>query len=520
MLRMTPLTTADLKVADMAFDMIPNYLNTAQIVMLIVALALVLVFYLLLFIFAPRRKTWPKMKQTAISFVLVCAVTAGTWAFCERTQIIPHNFENLWDAYHDYGVPYCFLNTWLNKGVSKPDGYSAAQVSQWAQGGAEYARPDVQPNVLFVMCEAFSDLSEDPAFAYSAENDPLAGYKAVISSENAVSGHIVVNNFGAGTANTEFDVLTGIQTGMLGSTSSFRVIHKSLNALPRAYARTGYQTYFMHPGQSWFYNRDSVYEFLGMEDRVFLDAFDGAQWKGSMISDASCLDQLKADFSSKLEADEPLFAYTVTIQNHQAYNYSKYDFLPDRVPLSIDISDEAMEALSVYMQGVRDSSQMLFELTQYLETLDEPVLLVFFGDHLPTLLGDYGVYRELGMPVGNTDSPEAILRTYETPYILWANTAYAAQCDFAALDAPARISANYLGALVYELTGMGGTDPYFDDLMQLLRELPVISHNAYVLPDGTVTNVLSDEQSAIVERLDHWKYYRLKDEALITTEYR
>ena len=88
------------------------------------------------------------------------------------------------------------------------------------------------------------------------------------------------------------------------------------------------------------------------------------------------------------------------------------------------------------MEGVRDSTAMLTKLCNYLDTRPEPVLLVFYGDHLPALRQDYGVYQELGLPIGMTDTSAHVLETYETPYLIWANEAYAPDCDFDALELP------------------------------------------------------------------------------------
>lgn len=424
--------------------------------------------------------------------------------------------SNVPKVFEKCGFVYCFLHNYRLYEVEKPDGYSASEVAQWAQTD-ENELPQMLPNVIFVMCEAFSDLSEQEVFAYTEENDPLAGYKAVASRENAVSGHLIVSNFGAGTANTEFDILTGIQTNMLaeGTTSAFRTVHRNLNSLPRAFAAAGYQTYFMHPGKAWFYNRESVYDYLGISDSVFEEAFTKEDFKGDYISDAAFLEQLKQDLSQRMRSDEPIFAYTVTIQNHQAYPYSKYGFEPPDAPVHCDLTDAQTETLAVYMEGIRDSSEMVLALADYLDTLDEPTVLVFFGDHLPALLADYGVYRALGMDIGKTDTIEQVLATYQTPYLIYANEAYGDAFDPAELDIAERFSSTYLGALVYETVGLNGIDPYFDELTQLRRELPVICHGCYVLGDGTMTREPTQRIDEILWRLDCWKYYRMKDENLI-----
>lgn len=419
-------------------------------------------------------------------------------------------------VYQNCGFLYCFLHNYQLYEVSKPAGYSAAEVSGWAQGGAQYAEPEVQPNVIFVMCEAYSDLSEAEVFQYTAENDPMAGFKEIAASDRAVSGHVVVSNFGAGTANTEFNVLTGIDSNSLtgSQTSAFRVIHRGLNSLPRAYLRAGYSTYFMHPGYDWFYNRESVYTFLGVRDQVFNEAFDESDKKGQWISDEAFYDQLVADVDARLVSDAPLFAYTVTIQNHQAYPYSKYGFEPAAAPVSVALTDAQTETLAVYMEGVRDSSNLLVKLAEYIDTIDEPTLLIFFGDHRPALLEGMALYEALGLHFNREGDGASVIDTYSTPYLIYANAAYAPYCDFASLELPERFSSNYLGAVVYELTGMKGIDPYFDTLTDIRRELPVLSHGYLMLSDGRIVSELPEEKQVLCEQLDKWKYYRLIDEPL------
>ena len=425
--------------------------------------------------------------------------------------------SNVPEVFRLCGFPYCFLHNYDLYPIEKPEGYQKSTVEQWAsEDAAEYTKPSVQPNVIFIMCESYSDLSDEDVFQYAEEDNPMYGFHQLAASDRARSGHIVVSNYGAGTANTEFDVLTGIQTNMVSpnNVSSFRVIHKSINALPWDYQAAGYTTYFTHPGYSWFYNRDNVYKFLGMEERVFNESYTDADRKGTMISDEAFYEHLTATLDEKLGGDKPLFAYGVTIQNHQAYPYSKYGFEPEKPPLSTTISDSAMETLSVYLEGVRDSTAMLEKLCDYFDSREEPILLVFYGDHRPALGQDYGVYRELGLMTGETDTTDEILDTYKTPYLLWANKAYAPDCDFDSLDLPETISSNFLGAAVYELTGMTGTDPYFDTLEELRRSLPVISHGVYVDGTGTVSTETTDSQEDVLRRLAWWKYYRLKDEPL------
>ena len=147
-----------------------------------------------------------------------------------------------------------------------------------------------------------------------------------------------------------------------------------------------------------------------------------------------------------------------------------------------------------------------------LEEMEEPVVLVFFGDHLPYLGDNQLAYAELGF----TARPEwDALTSYETPYVIWANDAAAQALDWeaavASLDLPedGRLSASFLGAAVLELTGRTGESPWFDFLNQLRRELPVVQKQAYQVADGTVTDQLTEEQAAKIAKWRQWSYYKL-----------
>lgn len=421
-------------------------------------------------------------------------------------------------VYNTYGFPYCFLHNLDLYPIDRPEGYDQARVDGWKGQTLEQETP-VEANILFVMGEAFTDLAGEPVFSYGPGESPLTAYYAVAESPQAISGDLVCSNVSAGTANTEYDVLTGMMTNYISehTTSSFRAVHRNVESLARVYGGAGYDRWFMHPGHDWFYNRCNVYRYFGMEDQTFEEAFTQEDYTGSYISDEAFLRVLEENWSALTGAQDRTFAYTVTIENHQSYGYSKYSYaVEEPLPVTVDISEEVREQLSVYFHGVRNTSEMLLSLTEYLDASPEPTLLVFFGDHRPNLGADFMSYRAIGSQVGLTDSPEAILYTYETPYVIWANDALMEKMDFAAaaeaLELPpeGKISANYLGSLVYELTGMKGTSPYWDYLTEARRVLPVVGQEAWYLPDGSYATTLTEEQNAVLERLIWWQYDRLK----------
>ena len=491
-------------------------------------IALIAAFAIVLFALGLRFNTRPKAwKRLVIGLVCVgCMAGAMTTVYPSKDlymdmigKIDGLTYTNVPKVFDETGFVYCFLHNFGLYEVEKPAAYDKAEAQAWASEPSASAGTPVKASVIFVQCEAYSDVFDNPVFTYAPEDNPMYFYHLVTDSPRALSGRIIVSNFGAGTANTEFDVLTGMQTNMLNSTptSALRVVHKNVSTLARTFQKQGYDSWFMHPGERWFYNRESVYHYFGLDNQTFREDFSQLSYKGSWPSD-DCFRQELIRYYEARDPAVPWFAFTVTVQNHQAYPWSKYSEKLPNAPLSVPVSDAAMENLSVYAEGIRDSSKMLWDLTEYFDERDEPVLLVFWGDHLPAMGANFGAYREIGLTTGDESTVDSALDTYATPYVIWANEAFDMQYGFRsradALDMGAddRISDIYLGELVYELLDMQGTDAYYDYLSQARRSLPAICMGRYALPDGTLTDSLTPEQQAVEDKLHKWTYYRVVDE--------
>lgn len=487
-------------------------------------LALLLVLSLALILLGTGVKSArPRLVIRLVAALTVVAAFGTTMAFLYPDSELYDRMEgpnraNVPAVYEAFGFPYCFLHNFNLYPVDKPPGYNAQEAASYEDAYREAeAAPETAPNILMVMCEAFTDLPNQAAFTYTGETNPIAAYNRL--AEQTLSGHLVVSNTGAGTANTEFDVLTGMMTNRIGTgtTSAFRVVHRNIDSIPRMLTQAGYRTFFLHPGQNWFYNRESVYSYLGITDQVFQDAFSRSDLVGDWISDAGFLRVLKESLEAR-QGDTPLFTYAVTIQNHQSYGAGKYGYVPDPPQTDIALSDAARTYLSVYFKGLQDSAAMLEELTEYLDSLDAPYLLVFFGDHQPNLGGHYLAYRELDPNYGSTDTVEETLQPYTVPYLIWGNAAYRQDHDLLAQaqawNLPETISSHYLGALTCQLAGYQGHDGYFDFLNALREQLPVSSVYGYQLSDGSYTDTLPDDLQALEDIRWKWQYYRLMEQPL------
>lgn len=424
-------------------------------------------------------------------------------------------------VFNELGFPYCFCHNFTTYAVEKPDGFSKAAAAGWEQEKTTGGGKNV--NVIMVMNEAFSDLTDYDVFTYSAAEDPLKNLHAAQSDSHCISGHVVVPGFAGGTANTEFDVLTGMQTNSLSSstTSAFRAVNRNLDSLFRVFGGDGYRTLFMHPGDSWFYNRQNVYRWMGAGETLFVNQMKAPQYKGSWVTDDYMAGQIEDQFASAVSAGLPLFNYTTTIQNHMSYTADKYGagYVFPPVQTSANLSDQAKTLLSVYIEGARDADAMLGRLTNYFRNRSEPVVLVFFGDHLPYLGDNQLAYRELGLEISKDESQRTnAFCPYETPYVIWANDAAAGELDWdqtvSSLKLPkdGAISACYLGATVLQLTGRGSESPWFHTLTEAREALPIIQRETYETGEGSVVHQedLTSEQQQLLSKLHCWTYYKMK----------
>lgn len=527
-IRGEPFVPRDISLIKEAADAAGSYDMTLpwfQIGCLVVMTAVFIVLGVLL----PLKKAEdaPKKRGALVrvtGFVLCLAVLVGAVGLVYSSTDLYNSFEttepyNLSSVNNELGFVYYFCYHFSTYKIEKPEGFDRDEAASW-ETGYESAPDAADVNVVFVMNEAFSDILNEDVFVFPEGENPMEVYNTLAEGENAWAGHIVVPYFAGGTADTEFDVASGMQTNLLNpaapSLTAFRTVNRDLDSIFRIFGADGYTSCFMHPGQSWFYNRENVYDWFGADESFFVEDFD-AEYKGSWVTDESVLRELVSRFEEKSAGGGLDFTYAVTIQNHMSYTAEKYgDYVCPEVETTAELSPEIQTAVNVYAEGIRDANAMLEDLTEFYSEQSEPVLLVFFGDHLPYLGDNRQGYAELGLPAASVTGGEDPFAAYTAPVLFWCNDAAAEALDFAnaieALDLPAdgRISACYLGAAVLELTGRGEVSPWFAFLNEMRRELPVLHNGYYESADGEITTEPTAEEAALVSRMRCWAYYKLR----------
>ena len=405
MYRMTPFTTADLQIIDMGLDILPSYLTTAQLRISVGALILIGIIFITLFIIGPKRKEKINYKIAVISIVAVTVFSVGFMQLGIKVKALDEYFENLWDAYERSGVAYCFLNTWLNKGIRKPINYSEEAVNAiMSEKDRNEMTYEETPNIIFLQMESFIDPEELLKYEYSEEVTPFFNEM----KKNYSTGHLKVPVIGGGTANTEFEVMSGMSLRFFGPGEyPYKSILMDQTSETMAYnlKKIGYATHAIHNHRGAFYNRNLIFANLGFDDFTSLEYMN---YVSKTPKNYATDDVLQGEIIGAMSAtEEQDYIYAISVQGHGEYPKTAMIPNPQIVVTTPDVPKEIKNAYEYYIAQVSEMDYFLKQLTKELETLDEKVVLVVYGDHLPAL--------------GMTDEETVSGSTFKTEYVIWSN---------------------------------------------------------------------------------------------------
>ncbi|MDR3121967.1 MAG: LTA synthase family protein [Clostridiales bacterium] len=542
----------------------------------IALLALILLANAAVLIFARFPRVRPRVRLCGL---FLCAVAAAASFFSIYTNDavyasipIKNNAFNMVNEFNSKGFLFAFLyhTKDLRLGALKPEGYSADRAreilaryedrggSQTAGGETPTADDETPtqpsdssasdpsasdspapgsftPDVIFWMSEAFWDVTQIPSLSFPEDTDPVANFHRL--ERESLSGDFYPSVYGGGTDMTEFNVLTGHAAANFNTdvSSAYKfLIRRDTDSIVRSFARAGYSTLALHPGYAWFYNRVNVYPWLGFERFISIDDFDAARdVSGNYVSDQATTDKLLAAYEEYTRADtgvdvgKPFFNYTVSIQNHGPYDAGfMYGQMPQNYIAApgTEIDAKSHYAITNYVRGLQDADASLGRLVEYFEGAARPVVLVFFGDHLPGLGSNYAAFHALGYPIGLEGGLAEKINVYQGRYLIWANDAARAQWPaYETLRRTSRrMSANYLGLYVLEKLGL--TDDPYQNLVGALREaLPVYHPMFYGTDEADGAELFERAKSGLPDSLPGGaadlaadykiaQYYKLFDE--------
>ena len=406
--------------------------------------------------------------------------------------------QNEWsdvEVFVSRGFWYPFIRSVSKAFPAPPEGYSVkngeAALAQYADAAIS---PEKRVDVVGVMGEAFADLSDFPMLADCSAVPQLYEPLHELEAES-VSGNLLTNIFAGGTVDSEWGFLTGYSHH-----SDFR---GDVDSFVRYFKAQGYDAVYRHPGYGWFYNRSNVNQYLGFDESVFTDNGFGELVNPQSAphrSDKVLFDYLYRELDARGADDAPLFSFSVTYQNHGPYDDKTTSGKRYLTPAATGWSEASCNILNNYLDGVSDTIAELRRFVGELDTLERPVVLVFFGDHKPWLGNDAAVYQEIGVDL-DLDSIDGFTNYYSTPYLIWANKAAKQTLSAEFTGVGETISPCFLMSELFDRCGWEGSG-----FMRLQRDMravtPLLHERELFLENGTLTDTLSAEAA------DAYRHYR------------
>ena len=413
--RETPLAAADLQILGSALSIMHIYVKNLWTVLIAVAAAAIsgLSF---IWLKAPKhRGAIPYFKSFATviaAVVLIVVISSASRA----TEDIHSNYPNIAVAYEEYGFAYCFLTGLIDQGIERPDDYSAEYMDELKQrinargnGAAPGAVPGAGglPNIIMVQLESFFDVNQLDGIKFS--ENPVPAFTRL--KKDFSGGLLSVPSIGGGTANTEFEILTGLNLEIFGVSEypyMTELTDKTVESLCYDLHKYGYSSHAIHNNGGEFFNRHKVFPNLGFDyftpvEYMYPVELNACGWAEDSILLSEIADALDL-------TDSRDFIYAITVQLHGKYP----DELPEGAPADIkvesvndDITDGYINELVYYVNQLREVDRFIEALTNFCAGYDEPILAVFFSDHLPSLA------------LEEFDLPDDEL--FQTEYIVWNN---------------------------------------------------------------------------------------------------
>ena len=463
----------------------------------IVQALVLLIAYLFLVWIVPRQKK-RKNLRIWVSALLILASAGYSYAFF-GTDMLPRLgiYTQQWVTQGN-GFVLNFTVALRYSSVDKPPEYSRDYAEELLlEFPASQTDVETTPtNIIVIMSEALADFSVFESFDPST--DPMPFYHSL--TENTTKGTMYAPVTGGGTASTEFEYLTGFSTYFQPPhTVGYQLyVNDGMPSLGHTARESGYDTTSFHPYKSSGWNRPIAYDHLSFNNQYYdVDVKDPIKIR-NYISEQAGYDMI-IDLVDESEGGD--FVFNVSMQNHGGYAQGW-----NNLPKTVTLSDELNEAdgnAEQYFSLVYQSDLALQNLLTHYESVDEPTMVVLFGDHQPALTNLF--YEELIGKSLSDRTTEEVMTQYAVPFLIWTNYDTPEVEDLV-------ISPNFLGALTAQIAGLPMTN-YMNFLMELHEVLPAITPVGCVTADGSFRGVweLSNEEAQWIRNYEALNYAGMVD---------
>lgn len=405
--RTTPFTAVDFLLIESAIRVLNNYFSLFGIISLGALIVVAILLCIYLFRKAPKfTERIPRLKYLGIFSVTIVIFVLAT-NFGTRTNRIAVNFGNIGEAFMKYGFPYCFSNSIFNTGIDRPDDYSDEMVVEILYNinennqGTAVPQKDT-PNIIFLQLESFFDTKYMKDIIVS--ENPIPNFQNL--KDTYSSGFVRVPSVGAGTANTEFEMITGMNLDFFGPGEyPYKTVLQdtTCESYPYVLKTLGYTAHAIHNNDGTFYERNEVFSNLGFDtftsiEYMYVEEVTSGGWAKDFYLTEHIMDCLES-------TETPDYVYTISVQGHGKYpetiNPEEYDIL------AYNQDGEINPGFTYFIQQTHEMDKFVGELINTLENFNEKTIVVMYGDHLPSLeiTNDRLINGDI----------------YQTEYIIWSN---------------------------------------------------------------------------------------------------
>ena len=403
--RTLPFTVIDLTLLRDALGLFDVYFNLPQRILIVSAGVAAVIAVIVLFFLALKGRRM-RLSHLMGGAAVLAALTASSLSLSMDASLISPSLNDLTSAYRQYGFPYCFLTTFVDVGVDAPEDYSdeAIEAVEEQIDSAPMSAPSylVRPNVVFVQLESFFD----PALvkALRMQDNPIPTFTRL--RNDWPSGYLTMPAIGGGTANSEFEILTGMALQHFGAGEyPYNTVMMETSVESICYNLDGmnYTSHAIHNHSGSFYNRNLVYPNMGFDTFTSLEymndyAVNSLGWAEDSVLTGEILRAIDS-------TDGKDFVFCVSVQSHGHYPTEQVS--ENTVIAEYPAEESDYWSMDYYLQEIRKVDAFIADLTAALKASDEPTLLVLYGDHLPSL----GLAEE-DLLTGSI---------YKTEYIIWNN---------------------------------------------------------------------------------------------------
>ena len=410
------------------------------------------------------------------------------------TQLAGDYAKDEGEAYAATGIVYPFFNSagdYMNSQGNYDERAAREELNQYTDATIP---EDKKVNLITIQLEAFADLS-----VFDIDGLSPDVYKDFHDIQAAsYSGNLITDIFAGGTTETEWAFITG---------GNRHGDFKTKTDSTAWYLKSqGYTANGAHPCRDWFYDRKNVNPNLGLDDYLFTDNY----YYQFVEKDADVAydDVFFLDLQNRLTEyfqtnDAPLFSFNVTYQGHGPYNPEQTYWGSEYCTGNYE--PKTLNALNNYFHLVQDTSHYVKEFMSYLDSLDEPVVLVLYGDHKPWM-GNHGViYEGMGISL-DTTTEQGFRNYYSTWYTIWGNQAAKTQLGQSFQGQGPDLSPCFLMNQVFEMIGWEGS-AYMQAQRETAHMLPVLHTTGWVEENGVLTDSPSPAAKARMEDFQNLSQY-------------